>query len=43
MLKTIAIGVATFFAFANADCTLDREVKCVDDIRSAYPYCEKAA
>lgn len=45
MFKSIVIGVASLAAFvsANAECTLTREVKCVDDIRSAYPVCQKAA
>ena len=45
MWKYLAIGVAAFasFASANTECPLEREVKCVDDLRAAYPYCEKAA
>lgn len=45
MFKSVTFAVAALAALvsANHDCPLDREVACVDDIREAYPYCEKAA
>ena len=45
MFKAIVLGLAALATFGNtsAECPLSREVKCVDDIRSAYVYCEKAA
>lgn len=45
MWKILAIGFAALATLtnANAECPLEREIKCVDDLRAAYPYCEKAA
>jgi len=44
MFKSIVLGVLAFASFASCgDCTLPKEIKCLDDINSAYPICDKAA
>lgn len=36
------VGLATSFSLGG-DCTEDLQVKCVDDVKVAYPPCKKAA
>jgi len=45
MFKSLVLGVVALASFvsANNQCPETRQVQCVDDIREAYPYCEKAA
>ena len=43
MWKAVIVGVLSMLALSADDCPVDRETKCVDDFKDAFPYCKKAA